>query len=484
MKRRDFLKRGATAATLSIFPLNSVVSNFKKIQLSPTPKRVIIIGAGLAGLVAAYELTHAGHDVTVLEAQSRAGGRVATFRGYFADGLYAELGAAFVSDVHDLTIKYCRQFGLQLEPAATKLPSVYYLRGKRIKNQGTVDWPLNLTAEEKRFGLDGLWSKYVSPVEDRMGDPASVGWHDSYAKYDRMSFPQFLRQQGASPDAVMLMTAGYYSDKELHDPSYYSALQWMRSGALQRSHTGNFSIKGGSDQLPQAFAARLAEKIRYGAPVIKIEHDAQKARVTFLQGGSPQTITGDRLICAIPFSLLRRIEIAPGFSPGKRRAIEQLPYQSVTRVFLQSRRRFWIEEGLSGRAITDLPLMKLQHTTVTQGGTRGILSSYMEGEQERIVRAMGEVERLSFTLGQMEKLYPGMSENYEGGKSKCWDEDEWARGAYALFRVGQMSSLLPHMTRPEGRVHFVGEHTSVWSGFMQGAFESGLRAVREVEEAP
>ncbi|MCA1600708.1 MAG: FAD-dependent oxidoreductase, partial [Acidobacteria bacterium] len=177
MKRRDFLKHGAAAATaVSVLPLNSFASHRQPVELRGAPKRVIIIGGGLAGLSAAYELTRAGHDAIILEAQTHVGGRVQTLRGYFADGLYAELGATFVSDAHDLTIKYCKLFGLQLEPAATKLPSVHHLRGKRIKNQGTVEWGLNLSAEEKKLGLDGLWSKYVTPVLKQMGNPAEAGW--------------------------------------------------------------------------------------------------------------------------------------------------------------------------------------------------------------------------------------------------------------------------------------------------------------------
>ncbi len=79
-------------------------------------------------------------------------------------------------------------------------------------------------------------------------------------------------------------------------------------------------------------------------------------------------------------------------------------------------------------------------------------------------------------------MYAGMRENYEGGRSKCWEEDEWARGAYVLFKAGQMSSLFPHIARPERRIYFAGEHTSVWTGLLQAALESGIRAAREVNE--
>lgn len=94
-----------------------------------------------------------------------------------------------------------------------------------------------------------------------------------------------------------------------------------------------------------------------------------------------------------------------------------------------------------------------------------------------------ESDRILFALSQLEQVFPGIREDFERGVSKSWDEDPWARGAFAYFRPGQMLSLLPHIARPEGRVHFAGEHTSPWSGWMQGALESGLRAAREINKA-
>ena len=96
---------------------------------------------------------------------------------------------------------------------------------------------------------------------------------------------------------------------------------------------------------------------------------------------------------------------------------------------------------------------------------------------------MKESERISFVLEQMEKVYPGIRENFEGGISKCWDEDPWARGASSWYKPGQFSELWPHIARPEGRVHFAGEHASAWIRWMQGALQSGNRAAREVNEA-
>jgi monoamine oxidase len=206
-------------------------------------------------------------------------------------------------------------------------------------------------------------------------------------------------------------------------------------------------------------------------------------RAVFLQSGTPQTITADYMICAIPFSTLKSVDVVPRFSPEKQRAIRELPYTSVARVFMQSRRRFWVDEGLSGEAATDLPVMLTFEATSHQQGDRGILFSNTVGPQARKLTAMPESERIKFALRATEQLFPGITKHFEGGMSKCWDEDEWSRGAYGWFKPGQMTSLMPHIARPEGRIHFAGEHTSRWFGFMQGALESGGRVAQEIERA-
>jgi monoamine oxidase len=329
-----------------------------------------------------------------------------------------------------------------------------------------------------------MMRKYLGPVLKDIGKPEAADWPaEPLKKYDRMTFSEFLRAQGASADALAVMRLNYFDlmGDGLDD---ISALMLIREAALQGAEGQFYAVKGGNDLLPKAFAARLAEKIRYGAPVVKIEHDSQGVRAVFLRaGGGRQTIAGDRLVCTIPFSVLKHIEISPRFSTEKQRAIEELPYTSVSRVYLQSRKKFWAEEGLESNAYTDLPIMAVTDSTFNQPGPRGILHSYMAGRQARRVAAMKEGERISFTLEHMEKVYPGIRENFEGGASKCWDEDEWARGDYAWFKPGQMSSLMSHIARPEGRVHFAGEHASAWPGWMQGALESGNRAAREINEA-
>lgn len=464
--------------------LKTRAADWEQEKARSRPKSIIILGAGLAGLSAAYRLTQAGHDVTILEARTRAGGRVHTLREPFADGLHAEAGAMFIPESHDLTMQYIRLFRLPLIPIPTRqrMP-VYYLRGRRINPERATNWPLDLSPEEKRLGLDGMTEKYLIRVLREMGDATSLDWPpEELKKYDRMTYAEFLRSRGASAEALKLLRL---NDADLTGDGVdrVSALMVLREARLNLDSGRLFTIRGGTDLLPKALAARLASTIRYGSPVVKLEQDMRGVKVTYLQANMYETMTADYLVCTIPFSILKDIEVSPAFSPAKQRAITELPYTSVARVYLQSRREFWTGEGLGISAYTDLPVMAIVNSTLMQQGTRGILDSYTAGEQARRVTELKETERLKFTLSQVEKVYPAIRKNFEGGTSVCWDEDRHARGAYAWFKPGQMSDLLPHIALPEGRIHFAGEHVSSWPGWMQGAFQSGHRAAREINDA-
>ena len=487
VNRRDFLKRSLVAATaLPCLHPDIAAAASGAIRRSGAAGKVIVIGAGLAGLSSAYELAQAGHDVTVLEARARGGGRVWTLRDSFPEGLYAEAGATNVFDNHEWTMKYARELGVALDPmeSAGGAP-IFHIRGKRIviKPGGAVEWPIELKPEEKGLGRGALWAKYVTPVVKEFGDPEMADWPPAQLKrYDGMSFAEFLRLQGASPGAVEILRLGL-ADQLGEGADAVSALNLLREAAPRAVRRQTFSIRGGSDALPRAFAARLGDRILYGSPVVKIEHDARGVRAICSRAGGRQTFAADYLICAIPFAVLTRVEVSPGFSSQKRQAIAQLGNTSVTRVFLQTRKRFWLDEGLSGAATTDLPIMTAYDKAHYLPGKRGLLEAYVAGARARRLAAMAPNERLKFTVGQMERILPAIREHYEGGASVCWDEDEWARGAYAWFKPGQMESLLPHVARPEGRVHFAGDHTSPWPGWMNGALQSGARAAREVSQA-
>ena len=440
----------------------------------------------MAGLSTALQLIAKGHQVTILEARTRPGGRVYTIREPFADGLYAEGGAMQVFDSQARAQQYIKELGLELDPIRpASAISVSHIMGKRIevKPGERVAWPFELRADEQSLDARGLWQKYVAPavqevIDVEPGDPLLR----SLEKYDRITLSAFLRAQGASPAAIAIIGVGLPSG--LGDGTeHVSALNLFREAAHRQKRTQSFTIRGGTDRLPKALAARLGANIHYGTPAIRLEQHATGVRVVAAQGGATRTFTGDRLVCAIPFSVLRRLEVSPQFGREKRAVIDQLHYTSVVRTFVQTRTRFWTAEGLSGNASTDLSVMGIYERTINQPGTRGILESYVAGANARRATTMSVPDRLTTTLREMAKVYPRIVDEYEGGTSKSWDDDEWARGAYAWFEPGQMMSLMPHIARPESRIHFAGEHASSWPGWMEGALESADRVVQEIEQA-
>lgn len=483
--RRAFLKLGASAASAHWASQHGGSFVPRPLPQAAPAKRILIIGAGLAGLVAGYELTQAGHDVIILEAKLRPGGHVLTLREPFSDGLYADAGAARIPDNHDLTLHYVQQFGLTLVPFyPANLTNITLIGGKRIPTPAGQQLdlsqvPLSLTPEERQLGLSGLVVKYLGAALSAIGDPGTPDWPPGPAKsYDQITMAEFLREQGASAGAIELLEWPYATAEDDR-----ASLLWILRETLYESHEKTrYKITGGTDLLPRAFASKLQDKIQYGSPVVRIEQDPSKVRVITTQSGTHHTLEADHLICAIPFPPLRRVEIRPAFSAAKRKAIAELAYDSATRVILQCRTRFWEKEKANGFGMSDLP-QEIWHPTFDQPGTRGLLASYLFSGVARRTGAMAHDQRLEFIAHELEKVYPGLLDNLEGGVAQVWDADQWEGGAYALPSPGQMMAICAGIDRPEGRVHFAGDHTSRWPGWMQGALQSGLRAAQEVNGA-
>lgn len=446
------------------------------------PGGVIVVGAGLAGLAAAWELTRAGADVTVLEARPEPGGRVRTLRAPFADGLYAEAGALHIPDCHRLVRRQAEHLGLTLVAVEPRpAGELYYVRGRRVVtgDGGAESWPFDLTPEERALGLAGMWARYVAGALAEIGDPTAPGWPGpDLARYDGMTMADFLRARGASPEAVALLALGYL-DLGGDGIDSYSALSMLRDLALRRGSHRVWAIAGGNDRLPEAMAARLAGRIRYGTPVIRLEPGARTAAVLTGPAGRIRRWVADHVICTLPPRVLAALDVEPTFSPARRAAIDAIGATSVTRLLLQTRTRFW-RARLPASAVTDLPVKWVGDATAIQPGARGILDAHVSGADARRLAGLPPSERIAHVVAHVERVYPGTRSQLETAAVVDWDADPWARGGYAWFRPGQLTSGLRALAGPEGRIHFAGEHLSSASGWMEGALESGLRAAREV----
>ena len=392
LNRRTFLKRSALAVA------GVSLARVPFVTVGAAPKKIIIIGAGIAGLSAGYELTQLGHHVTILEARARPGGRIHTLREPFADGLYAEAGAARIPYTHDLVLKYVKLFALPLEPMYSPQLSALIADGRGMK----------------RVSIDGFTKELGKAFGSELGGAPS---------------------------------------------------RWTK-------------IKGGNDLLPRAFAERMANTIHYNSPVVRIEQDATSARAVFMRNGTTEVLAADRILCTVPFSVMRNIQLPANFPEKKIKALNELTYANVSRVYLQTKKRSWEELGLNGFALTKEGV-EVWQPTWNQRGPRGILMTYARPGAAEQIAAMKESERISTTVKQLDLLLPGVRENFETGTSKCWSEDEWARGAWAFAGV----TGLKLFGAPEGRIHFAGEHLSLLPSWMQGALNSSAHAVKQIHES-
>jgi monoamine oxidase len=437
-------------------------------------KRIVILGAGLAGLSAGWELTRAGHDVTILEAQLHPGGRVHTIREGLSDGLYAEAGAGRIPNTHSVTLEWVKHFGLPLEPFFPKEGvEIALIKGKRVRMpvDGRCDMtqvPLDLTPEERNVGLVGLDAHYYADRMHKIGDAIRTDWPPELERLDDITMADFLRKRGASEDAIHYMTFGFEDD---------AALDFMRDAYSH--HTKSLSkIKGGNDQLPRAFAAKLSDVIRYGCAVEHIEHKPEKVRIAFRRAGMLDSIAADAVVCAIPFGVLRLIPVTPEWSSDKRAVIDNLVYGPVVRTTFQVDRRYWQAEGLNGFGSSDKNF-EVWNPTYGKPGRRGLLQSYVYEDYAHRLDQMSDNERIPTLTGDMDEVHPGLKKHLETVIVKSWVNDPWQRGAYVVYHPHQQK-WYSDVCKREGKIWFAGEHASPWPGWMQGAIFSGIKAAKEI----
>jgi monoamine oxidase len=442
---------------------------------------VIVVGGGLAGLACAYRLSQRGQSVLVLEATQRAGGRICTLRDGWQDGLFVEAGAAhLVPDPALLALLGELSVAAESRPPGPKLARVGLFAGQRRVVPPGVKAPrvVPLSAAEEAIGENNLMDHYFA--EAKTYDPTGP-FPAALLALDDISGAEYLRQQGASPGFLQQIDSMLgVGDDGLEGMSglwlVHSWAQILREIALGPSQR----IAGGTDRLPGELARRLGERIVYGARAVAVTQGETSVSVSFERNGERTTQTAERVVFAIPPTLLRALSITPALSAEKMKALEALPLESVTRIWLETDRRFWAERGEAGRVDTDLAIGPVRDESEGYPGAAGMLGFYATRAESRRLAELSEEQRIQTALEYAAKGHPGLREHFLTGASLSWDKQPFQRGAYAYFKRGQVRALAPYLGSREGRCHFCGDHTSQRPGFMHGALASALRVVAEI----
>jgi monoamine oxidase len=458
-----------------------------KTSFSQSKRRVLIAGAGLSGLSAAYELSLKGFDVTVMEGRERIGGRVSTLRKPFEGGQYAELGGEIVGDGYKRLLGYANKFGIKYEeiPDTTDtggsignvtkgLGNSVYLKGKLYPIGSDFPNPYNFKGEEATALPQAIYSKYIRLMANEVRDnPAKL------QLFDRMTLGEALRDRGVSDEMIRLINVSLN----------YNSIETVSVGGIlwesrRRSSVGTKAIKiiGGNDQIPQQLyenASKNGVKFLLNSKIKQISYSDNLVKVFFTDSsGKEQIAESDSLVCTIPFSVLREIKFSPALPEPKAKAIAELAYTRITKIYLQGKRQPWDERKLGSSVWTDSSCERIFNVAGSTDDENGIFSIWNDGDATKAVDLMSDKDREKWGRKEFEKVLSFMK--IKKSSTKSWANDEFVRGAYSHFTRGQLKDLQPYLKTSVATIHFGGEHTAERAPGMEGALESAERVVAEL----
>ncbi len=464
--RRDFLH--AVGGGLAATPVVAAPS---------TPKRVLVLGGGIAGLCCAYELRRRGHDPVVFEASDRPGGHVRTVRSAFPDGLYVDAGAeGFTKPGYSVFRRYLKEFGLSDVHLSRRDEPMRRVGGKWRTAEALRDPKLwrglgYTAAEAKHLATHGsvrhlYLDKYIEKLDDEY-DPFAGGMK----KLDRMTVAELLEREGASPTAVR--RAGSASALSV---VWHEAILRLR-GIPPRNQRELRRIEGGNERLIHAFHSRLGERVRLGHAVMALEHHEKGVTVRYrTPDGAKRTADGDYAVSCLSPPVLQRLSVRPPWPSSKQYILRNMPFYSRTRVAIVCNRPFWEDDGLS-------PTLRFGRPELS-----GVWQTCQDVDSELalLVGNAAGVGSSDAAVRIFRELYPGDRRNIDIRSAWTFAWPEHPKAAFCertAFQPGELPKFWPEVTTPVGRVHFAGAWCDNLSWGMDAATRSANRVADTIDEA-
>ncbi|MGB7903376.1 MAG: FAD-dependent oxidoreductase [Steroidobacteraceae bacterium] len=439
---------------------------------------VIVVGAGLSGLQAAWALEQKGFKVLVLEGRDRVGGRVFTFGN--VQGV-PEAGGNIIYGDYLRLMEVATRVAVPLEDQVPRLSQhskfTLVLGGKPLTRSDWVDSPRNPFPPALREMMPWQYVPLVTSQENPL--TSTEGWYEAKNAPFDVSMRDFLRQQGATDPMIELAydTIPTYGVNAKDISALMMAYVSAFTAAQKSAKPVMLQARGGNQNIPVAMAAQLRQPVRFNQTVKAIETTDAGASVRTADGAR---YTARAVVCAVPFTTLRRIKLRPDLAGMQERAVESLPYQPIHQVALQASRPFWEQDGLEPSMWTDSigRVSAIYHEAKEDQVSSLVVSAF--GPAARHLDRLGKEGAARYVVAQIEQMRPAAKGALQVIGQHSWEQDPFAGGAWAYFNPGTVTKFLPAMFQPRGRMHFCGEHTSVSARGMEGAIESGERAAGAV----
>ncbi len=446
--RRTFLKiLGASSVGIALSSQNIFAQKRKK--------SCVIIGAGLAGLSAAFKLKNAGWRVTVLEARERIGGRVFSHSLPQNPNLICELGAEWVGESHERIKALCADFKIPLQKHQF---DDYLLQNGKVSRPGA--WGFS---EQARTAFEKIKNGYGKLTTLQQN------------KLDRLDWWTYLEKIGYSNDDLILrdlMDSTDFGESIRHVSAFGALAEYAESSPKNEM---DYKITGGNSRLTEEFAKFIGlENIRTKTLVTEINQ--AKGLVTVKT--ETDSFKTDAVICTAPTQSLLRIKFNPPLPSAQTEAAEKLIYSRICKNSVLYEKRFWKDANFS--LVSDVTSHFYFHSTQNQAGKEGILTSYAIGEKADILASQSNERRMKIITNDLKDFDEDAPKLARSIASYAWQRDKYTDGAYALYRPGQWFGIRPILQRPHLKVLFAGEHLADWQGFMEGAIETGEAAAESL----
>lgn len=479
------------------------------LQGTPRGASVIILGAGLAGMTAAYELRNAGYQVQVLEFNNRAGGRNWTLRGgdtytelggftqhcEFDKDLYVNPGPWRIPYHHQGVLGYCKRLGVPLE-AFVQVNYNAYLHNsqafggkpKRYREvkadyQGHVAELLAKATQQKALDVS------VSKEDQEKLLESLRGWGVLDKSYAYVSGDASSERRGFQKNPGGGLTAKPIASKPIELADILDARLWqgLASGDVFDMQTTLFQPVGGMGRIGEAFGRELGPLIRYNARVTDIHQDPKGVAVSFEDIGTPGsklTARADWCLCTIPLPILAQIPM--NVSAAMAAAIAAVPYASAVKVGLQFKRRFWEEDEqiYGGISYTDLPITNIAYpNTGYHGSGKGVLlGAYMFGLNAMEFTAMNPSDRVQKAVEYGSQIHPQYRQEFDNGIAVAWHRSPFTMGCAGTWSSDSRARHYDDLCQIDQRIVLAGEHASYIGGWQEGAVTSALDAIERLHK--